>query len=96
MRVCLYTAYAVDFNMLIYTAFDARYNDLSDPATVDLTAAVCNGVSHSQATIFSTIQPLGDRKPPLTQMIYLSLQFGKIGNGKESTKQISVSASSSG
>jgi len=36
--------------MTIYKPFDARYNDLSDPATVSLTAAVCNGVSHSQTT----------------------------------------------
>ena len=48
--------------MLIYTAFYARYNDLSDPATVDLTAAVCNGVSHSQ-TAYDILNHTGTRRP---------------------------------
>ena len=84
--------------MLIYTAFDARYNDLSDPATVSLTAAVCNGVSYSQ-TAYDILNYTGTRRPQTSSYANdrsLSLQFGKIGNGKESTKQIPVSASSSG
>jgi len=41
----------VDLDITLDAPFDPRYNDLNDPATINLTETICNGVSNASAPL---------------------------------------------